>query len=86
MTSVQWIAAVLLGAAALMATWRLLIGPTTPDRFVAGDALAVMTTAALAGLAYVMDNPIYLDVALIYGALAFVGVVALARVLEGTQP
>ena len=55
------------------------------DRLVAADTLAVITTAGLAGLAAVFDNPIYLDVALVYGTLAFVGTVALARAIEGNK-
>jgi len=63
--------------------WRLLIGTTVPDRVVAADTLAVITTAGLVWLASQFDNPIYLDIALVYGALAFVAVVAIARTIEG---
>jgi len=73
----------LFGAAILMSSWRLLSGPTSPDRIIAADTLNVIATAGIALLAAVFDNPIYLDVALIYGVLAFVGTVALARTIEG---
>ena len=72
----------LFGVAVLLSAWRLIIGPTTPDRIVAADTLNVMATAGIALLAAVFDNPIYLDVALIYGTLSFVGTVALARTIE----
>lgn len=62
---------------------RLLLGPTAADRVVAVDTLAVITTAGLVGLAFWFDNPVYLDVALVYGTLAFVGTVAMARAIEG---
>jgi len=68
-----------------LSLWRLFIGPTTPDRVVAADTLAVITTAALAGLAALFDNPVYLDVALVYGTLTFVGTVAIARAIEGNR-
>lgn len=64
---------------------RLFLGPTTPDRVVAADTLTVITTAGLVGLASWLDNPVYLDVALIYGTLAFVGTVAVARAIEGNR-
>jgi multisubunit Na+/H+ antiporter MnhF subunit len=64
---------------------RLLRGPTTPDRVAAADTLAVITTAGLAALAAVFDNPVYLDIALVYGTLAFVGTVAIARAIEGNR-
>jgi multisubunit Na+/H+ antiporter MnhF subunit len=68
-----------------LATIRLFLGPTTPDRVAAADTLAVITTAGLAGLASVFDNPVYLDIALVYGTLAFVGTVAIARAIEGNR-
>jgi multisubunit Na+/H+ antiporter MnhF subunit len=50
---------------------------------VAADTLAVITTSALVVLAALLGSPLYLDVALIYGTLAFVGVVTIARAIEG---
>ena len=81
----QQIAVGLLVLAIGLSSIRLFLGPTTPDRVVAADTLAVITTAGLAGLASVFDNPIYLDIALVYGTLAFVGTVAIARAIEGNR-
>jgi multicomponent Na+:H+ antiporter subunit F len=61
---------------------RMLLGPTTLDRLVAADTLAVITTAGLVAVAGWLENPVYLDIALVFGALAFVGTVAIARSLE----
>jgi multicomponent Na+:H+ antiporter subunit F len=85
MSALAWAAAALLGVAVLLSTVRLFLGPTTPDRVVAADTLAVVTTPALAWVASVFGNPIYLDIALVYGALSFVVVVAIARALEGPR-
>ncbi len=79
----EQITLVLLGAALLLGLLRLLLGPTAPDRIVTADTLSVIVTAGLALLALLLANPVYLDVALIYGLLSFVGVVALARAIEG---
>ena len=81
----EMITVVLVGAGIIMSSIRLFIGPTTPDRVVAGDTLAVITTAGLTGMASAFDNPVYLDVALVYGTLAFVGTVAIARAIEGNR-
>ena len=81
----QWIAVGLLATAILLSVVRLLLGPTTPDRVVAADTLSVIATAGLVALASVFDNPIYLDIALVYGTLAFVGTVAVARAIEGNH-
>jgi multisubunit Na+/H+ antiporter MnhF subunit len=83
LTLIETIALVMLGGAVLLSLLRLLLGPTAPDRVVAADTLAVMTTSGLVVLAALLGSPLYLDVALIYGTLAFVGVVAIARAIEG---
>ena len=76
-------AVVLLAAATLMCLFRLIFGPTNPDRIVSADALSVITTVILCGLAALFQSILYLDVALIYGVLSFVGMIALARAIEG---
>jgi len=61
---------------------RLVIGPDTVDRVVAIDLLTIVTIALIALLAHTMGRYIYLDVALVYGLLSFLGVLAVARYLE----
>lgn len=72
----------LLGLGLLLGLVRLWRGPYAPDRIVAADTLSVIATAGIVLLALLLDSPLYLDVALVYGVLAFVGVVALARAIE----
>jgi len=78
------LAFILICGALLLGMWRLFKGATVPDRVVAADTLAVITIAGLVWLASEFGNPIYLDIALVYGALAFVAVVAIARAIEGS--
>ncbi|MDJ0740938.1 MAG: monovalent cation/H+ antiporter complex subunit F [Gammaproteobacteria bacterium] len=80
---VDGIVLALLGAASALALLRLWIGPHAPDRIVAADTLSVIATGAIVILALLFDSALYLDVALLYGVLAFVGIVALARAIEG---
>jgi multisubunit Na+/H+ antiporter MnhF subunit len=75
----------LLAGALLLGFLRLARGPAAPDRLVAADTLSVIATAGLALLAWLLDSALYLDVALVYGVLSFVGVVALARAVEGER-
>ena len=79
-----YLAFVLIISGSFLALWRMFRGPTVPDRVVAADTLVVISTAALVWLASEFDNPIFLDIALVYAALAFVGVVAIARAIEGS--
>lgn len=85
MNPLEILAAILLGAAVLLTLYRLLAGPTNPDRVVAADTFSIITTVAIAALAALFGSALYLDVALIYGVLAFAGIVALARAIEGDR-
>jgi len=86
MNPIELLAFTLIAASVLLALYKLYRGPSVHDRLVAADTLGVTTTAGLVWLASSFDNPIYLDVSLLYGALAFVGVVAVARAMEGSHP
>ena len=66
----------------LMAAIRLLIGPSAPDRAVALDSLTIMSLSLITSIAVLASRIIYLDVALVYALVSFVGIVALARYLE----
>lgn len=79
----EGLALLLLGGALLLGFVRLAKGPAAPDRLVAADTMGVIATASLSLLAWLLDSALYLDVALVYGVLSFVGVVALARAIEG---
>ena len=61
---------------------RLVIGPETVDRVVAIDLLTIIAIAVIGLLAHLANRYIYLDVALVYGLLSFLGVLAVARFLE----
>ncbi len=62
---------------------RFIKGPTAGDRTVALDTMTTLMVAGLVLLSAVFDRFIYADVALIYGVLGFIGVIVIARYLEG---
>lgn len=77
-------AALLLASAALiLAFLRFLIGPTLADRTVAMDGMTIIALSIIAWVGATAGRVIFLDVALVYGLISFVGVIALARYLEG---
>jgi multicomponent Na+:H+ antiporter subunit F len=76
------IAFVLIFLAMVFGVIRLVIGPDTVDRVVAIDLLTIISIAVIALLAHIANRYIYLDVALVYGLLSFLGVLAVARYLE----
>lgn len=69
--------------AIVFAVIRGVKGPTASDRIIALDNLTIITTAGMVLLAYFFDRFIYIDVSLIYGVLSFIGVLTLARYMEG---
>lgn len=75
----------LLALGLVLGTIRFVLGPTTPDRIVAADTLLILVTAGLVWLAHLLDSSLYLSIALVFGALSFVGTVALARAIEGNR-
>jgi len=83
MTYIFYIALLLMMVGVAFAAIRFVKGPTAGDRSVALDTLTTIMVAALVMLAYIFERYIYLDVALVYGVLGFIGVIVLARYLEG---
>ncbi len=72
----------LAAGAVLLAAARLFRGPTAADRAVALDVLTLVFTPVMVGYAVVSGRSVYLDVALVYALLSFLGVIALARYLD----
>jgi len=75
-------AAVLIFFGIVFGVLRLILGHTVVDRVAAVDMLAVVSISLIALYAHVAGRAIYLDVALVYGVLSFLAVLAIARYLE----
>ena len=79
-----WIFTVLaLVALMLLAMVRLVKGPTSADRVVALDAINTLVVAAMIVLGVVFQQIIFIDVAIIYALLSFVGTLYIANYLGG---
>ncbi|SMG53811.1 monovalent cation/H+ antiporter complex subunit F [Paraburkholderia susongensis] len=76
------IAAVLIFFAILFGVIRLVLGKTLIDRVVAIDMLTVISISLIALYAQASGRFVYIDVALVYGLLSFLAVLAIARFLE----
>lgn len=61
---------------------RMILGPTVADRLVALDGMTIITISLIVYIAYFSVRIIYLDVAIVYALMSFIGVVAVARYLE----
>jgi len=76
------IALALAAGAVLLAVLRLLRGPTAADRAVALDVMTLVFVPGMVALAVFSGRKIYLDVALVYAVLSFLGVMSLARYFD----
>ncbi|NLS07542.1 cation:proton antiporter [Rhizobium sp. P32RR-XVIII] len=76
------IAVVLIFFGIVFGVLRLVIGRMAIDRAVAIDMLTVVTISLIALYAHISGRFVYLDVALVYGLLSFLAVLAIARFLE----
>jgi multicomponent Na+:H+ antiporter subunit F len=76
------VAAVLIFFGVAFGVLRLVIGRTVVDRVAALDMLTIVSISMIALYAHVSGRFIYLDVALVYGVLSFLAVLAVARYLE----
>jgi len=68
--------------AACLGFWRVVVGPTVPDRIVAADTVATIFTTFLVVLSLFFENPVFLDVALAFAVLSFADVLIMAKYFE----
>ena len=80
--SIVQVAAALIFGAISLGIIRLVLGPTTIDRIVAIDMLTIISISLIFLYAHVSGRFLYIDVALVYGLLSFLAVLAIARFLE----
>jgi len=68
---------------AFMCLIRVAKGPTPPDRAVAIDTIGVMVVGICGVFGIITGQDFYLNVAIAWALLAFIGTLALAKYLEG---
>ena len=71
----------LVAAAFAFSFYRLIKGPSVPDRILALDTLYINAIALLVLLGIHLASPLYFEAALLIALMGFVGTVALAKFL-----
>ena len=74
---------VILFLCCFMCLYRIARGPTAPDRTVAIDILGIVVVGFCALMSVVTGRAFYINVAITWALLSFIGTVALAKHLEG---
>lgn len=69
-------------ASIALSAWRVLVGPSFPDRVVALDLIGVLSVSFIAVVAIASDQPVLLDAAIALALISFLGTVAFARLIE----
>lgn len=64
---------------------RLLLGPTTPDRVVALDLLAILLIAVISIYSIIVKQGVYIDVVIALALVIFLGTVAFAQLIGWRQ-
>lgn len=79
------LALAMLSLAALLALWRIIRGPTLPDRVVALDLIGVLIVGIAVTSAAATGSRFFLDVAIVIALVSFVGTIAYARYVETVE-
>ena len=75
-------ALVLFALSIAIGLYRIIRGPSTPDRVVAMDMMVVNLISGIAVISVLLNTRAYLEVILILGILAFISTIALSKFVE----
>ena len=69
-------------AAMVLVLWRLYAGPTLYDRVLAVNAFGTHTVLLIGIMGFLFGRPDFLDIALLYALINFVGTIAVLKFLR----
>ncbi|MCM3398488.1 Na(+)/H(+) antiporter subunit F1 [Oceanobacillus profundus] len=72
----------LYGIAIAISAYRIVIGPSLPDRVVALDMIGVMLVSSIAVISVLLGTTAFLEVILILAILAFISTIAFSKYIE----
>ena len=81
LTTAVNIALFLLSIAIALNLWRLVLGPSLPDRILALDTMYINAIALLVLFGIYQGSMLYFEAALLIAVMGFVGTVALSKYL-----
>ncbi len=84
MSLLAYISAILIFIA-LMTSYRLFVGPTIYDRLISLNVTGVVLTIVFIIMSIDTDMGFYVDIAISFTLLNFIGTIAFAKYLEGGE-
>lgn len=73
---------VLITAFMILPLFRLILGPTIPDRVVALDTINTYIVAAMILYGAAFEEIIYIDIAIVYALLSYIATLYIAKFIE----
>lgn len=73
------VAAIAIFVAMILAMVRLFAGPTLYDRVLATNSFGTLTVLLIGVLGFLTERPDFLDIALLYALINFVGTIAILK-------
>ncbi|MAJ34639.1 MAG: pH regulation protein F [Candidatus Puniceispirillum sp. TMED52] len=71
-----------LGVAVLIALLRVVLGPTAFDRVLAVNSIGTIVIIGIALHGFVMERPEFVDIAILYAILNFIGTFAVLKLFS----
>ncbi|HHI01095.1 MAG: cation:proton antiporter [Thermococcus sp.] len=75
--------AIAIALGAFITLIRIMLGPSVPDRVVGVDTLNTLIVAGMILLGAAYDRVIYIDIAIVYALLSYIGTLVIAKYLQG---
>ena len=82
MEKILLLALALFGLAIALSLFRVIKGPSMPDRAIALDTIGVNIISSIAIVSIVLHTKAFLEAILILGILAFIGTIAFSKYIE----
>lgn len=72
----------ILSISIIMIMYRVVKGPSVPDRIIAMDTIGINLIAIMAILSIILRTYAFFDVILLFGILSFIGTIAFSEFIE----
>jgi multicomponent Na+:H+ antiporter subunit F len=73
---------IIIACTILVCSYRAIFGPGTFNRIVAANVIGTKAICLLVIVGYIIERPHFVDVALMYAAIAFIGTLIIAKYAE----
>lgn len=73
---------VLFSIAIVVTLYRIIFGPSVPDRVLAMDMIAINIISGIAVISIILKTKAFIEVILILGILGFISTIALSKFVE----